>query len=97
MTEKEGKRCFHFLECLSLTSTCLSTSLLLSLTSRPLPQPPPQIDLVTADQEAREKMWAAADGSREIPQLHVDGKVRIDILFFRVSFLLLLSLALMNG
>jgi len=21
-------------------------------------------------------MWAAADGSREIPQLHVDGKVR---------------------
>ena len=42
-------------------------------------------------------MWAAADGSREIPQLHVDGKVRIDILFFRVSFLLLLSLALMNG
>jgi len=36
----------------------------------------PQIDLVTADQEAREKMWAAADGSREIPQLHVDGKVR---------------------
>lgn len=44
---------------------------------------------MTADQEAREKMWAAADGVRDIPQLHVDGKVNErenDWTFFIIFF-----------
>ena len=90
MNDTGEKRENAFFTFFGIDRLCLDLDLLLlSKTSAPLPSIthfPVQIDLVTANQEAREKMWAAADGSREIPQLHVDGKVRGDLLFLSSPF-----------